>query len=1032
MIKKYLKDIHDIAKTGQAREESFYSTLKILLENYSESSGIEDVNIIINPKKTKAGYPDFKVWQSSKHRVGYIEAKSPTEINLEAIEETSQLKKYLNVFPNILLTNFLEFRLYRDGEILDKVLIVNPSEFHKLTRTPPVKNQREFFALIERFFSFSLPEVYDAEKLAIELAKRTTFLKDEIIIEEIKEEEGKGEKFILGFYEAFRKYLILGLTKEEFSDFYSQTITYGLFAARARSTDVFNRKLAYDLISPTIGILREVFRYISLEDLPKQMESIIDDIAEILAVTDVKKILHQYYRKGKGTDPIFHFYETFLSVYAPKERKHRGVYYTPESVVSYIVRSLHLILKDYFNKEDGFASDTVTVLDPAAGTLTFLAETAKTAVNEFVSKYGEGGKGEFVKSHILKNFYAFEIMMAPYTAGHIKMSFLLEELGYKLQEGDRFKFYLTNTLEMEKIAQTDLPGTATLSKESRFAGKVKKEQPILVILGNPPYSVSSANKSDFIRREMDLYKEDVRSERNIQPLSDDYIKFIRFSHWKIDKMNKGTVGIITNNSYLSGLIHRGMRKKILESFQKIYILNLHGNTRTNEKCPDGSKDENVFDIMQGVSIAIFIKIKNKNGLGKVFYNDVYGLRKNKYKYLEKNNIKSTNWVQIKPSEPYYFFVPKDLTEKHNYDKYIKVTDIFHDFSSGVKTHRDHFLVKFNKEEVKQKISTFISDLSEEQIISKLDLRDTRDWNINKARARIKKVDWQKSIIPYAYRPFDIRYICYQPDLIDRGCDRWDLMKNFFKRNLALVTIRSESKDVNYSHTFISKFVVDIHYCGGQTYVFPLLIYPDETKKGLFPKKGKGQEIELNIKEHTLNNISKIYNKNLRPEEFLYYIYTILNSNVYRNKYSEFLKFDFPKIPIIENYNLFKILAGLGYRLVTIHLLESKELDPPTAKFQRSGNNKIDNLKYEEKQKRLYINSQQYIEGISKDLWEYEIGGYQVCHKWIKDRKSRILSLDDIKHYCKVVTAVKKSIAIQKEIDRLYTEAEKYIIEFPED
>ena len=378
----------------------------------------------------------------------------------------------------------------------------------------------------------------------------------------------------------------------------------------------------------------------------------------------------------------------------------RGVYYTPEPVVSYIVRSLHGILKEQFKRPDGFASSTVTVLDPAAGTLTFLAEAAKLAVDEFVSKYGEGNKEGFIRDHILKNFYAFELMMAPYAVGHLKMSFLLEELGYRLQKDDRVKLYLTNTLEMEELPQTQLPGMASLSEESHLAGKVKKEQPILVILGNPPYSVSSVNKSDFIEQEMNLYKEDVRTEKNIQPLSDDYIKFIRFAHWKIDRDGKGIIGMITNNSYLSGLIHRGMRKKLLESFDEIYILNLHGNSRIGEKCPDGSKDENVFDIQQGVSIALFIKKEKKRKACRVFYQDVYGLRESKYQVFKRNmTFDTTKWKTLKPSEPYYFFVEKDFSLQAKYDKFISIPEIFDKYSSGVKTHRDHFVVGLQKKKL---------------------------------------------------------------------------------------------------------------------------------------------------------------------------------------------------------------------------------------------------------------------------------------------------------------------------------------------
>ena len=547
ILKSYFKKIFDVNKTGDAREESYYSTLEDLLKIYGDSIEKKKFHITTLPKKTEAGNPDFRIWDGKQHIVGYIEAKAPTIEYLDQIETTDQLKRYLHIFPNLILTNFFEFRLYRNGNLIDKVSIARPFMLHKLKTIPQVENESDFAKLLEKFFSFSLSKIYDAKTLAIELAKRTRFLKDEVIAQELREEEQIGKGFITGFYKAFKDYLISSLTEKEFSDLYAQTITYGLFAARIRSKNGFNRKLAYDNIPQTIGILRDVFQFVSLGSLPQQMEWIIDDISEILSVTDANNLLHQYFHEGEGKDPIVHFYETFLSEYDPQTREMRGVYYTPEPVVSYIVRSLHSILKEQFRKPNGFADENVTVLDPAAGTLTFLAETAKLAVGEFVSKYGEGGRENFIKDHILRNFYAFELMMAPYAVGHLKMSFLLEELGYRLQKDDRVKLYLTNTLEMEELAQTELPGMASLSEESHLAGKVKKEQPILVILGNPPYSKISVNKSEFIEHEMQVYKEDVLKEKNIQPLSDDYIKFIRFAHWKIDREGKGIIGMITNN-----------------------------------------------------------------------------------------------------------------------------------------------------------------------------------------------------------------------------------------------------------------------------------------------------------------------------------------------------------------------------------------------------------------------------------------------------------------------------------------------------
>lgn len=442
MLKTYLKRLHTIYMQGNAREESYYSALETLLNDYAGHTGKKNVHVTVLPKKTEAGNHDFRIWDGRQHITGYIEAKDISVQNLSAIESSGQLKRYLSTFPNLILTNFFEFRLYINGNLTDSVQIGRPYIVHQLKTVPPVEKENACFRLLEKFFSFSLPKVYDAKNLAVELAKRTRFLKDEVITHELCKEESAGHGTILGFYEAFKQFLIAGLSKEDFADLYSQTITYGLFAARTRADETFTRKGAFDNIPSTIGILRDVFRFISLEELPPQMEWVVDDITEVLAVADVNNILRRFYREGKGSDPIVHFYETFLAEYDPATRERRGVYYTPEPVVRYIVQSLHEILKTVFGRKDGFADKGVTVLDPAAGTLTFLAETAKRAVEEFTGKYGEGGKDKFINSHILKDFYAFELIMAPYAVGHLKMSFLLEEMGYKLQKDDRFKLYL--------------------------------------------------------------------------------------------------------------------------------------------------------------------------------------------------------------------------------------------------------------------------------------------------------------------------------------------------------------------------------------------------------------------------------------------------------------------------------------------------------------------------------------------------------------------------------------------------------------
>ncbi|HUU39916.1 MAG TPA: type ISP restriction/modification enzyme [Desulfatiglandales bacterium] len=1032
MLKSYLKKIYEIANRGDAREESYYSILEGLLKEYTESVGKKNIHITTLPKKTEAGNPDFRIWDGKQHIVGYIEAKAPTVERLDYIETTEQLKRYRHTFPNLILTNFFEFRLYRNGALVDKALIGRPFIVHTLRTIPPVEKESDFLKLLEKFFSFSLPRVYDAKTLAIELAKRTRFLKDEVIAEELTE-KGTGKNSILGFYEAFRKYLIRGLSKKEFEDLYSQTITYGLFAARTRSENGFNRKLAYDNIPHTIGILRDVFKFISLGDLPQQMEWIIDDISEVLAVTDVKNILHQYFHEGKGKDPVVHFYETFLAEYDPKTREKRGVYYTPEPVVSYIVSSLHNILKEHFNKADGFASDSVTVLDPAAGTLTFLAEAAKLAVEEFVRKYGEGGKEHFIKEHILKNLYAFEIMMAPYAVGHLKMSFLLEELGYKLREDDRFKLYLTNTLEMEELAQTVLPGMSSLSEESHLAGKVKKEQPILVILGNPPYSISSANIGEWISKEIKVYYRvngKPLGERNPKSLQDDYVKFIRFAHWKIDEAGEGVLGFITNHSYLDNPTFRGMRQSLINSFNEIYILDLHGNSLKKETCPDGSKDQNVFDIRQGVAVALFIKSKGKKRECKVYHSDIWGLRKEKYNWLLENNIKTTNWQELSPKSEFYLFIPRDERLLESYEKYPKITEVFPLNSVGIVTSRDNFVINSDKEALKRRIRMFCNKEMPDELISQtFNLKDKANWKLKDVREKVKKDNnWEDSIINILYRPFDIQWIFYHGEVIERS--RKEVMRHMMDENLGLITNR-QIRIEKINHSWVASSLVDYHImetANANAYLFPLYIYPDAYKNDLFSYVKEKEQRQPNINPKLFATLSEVYKKTPAPEEIFYYIYAVLYSNIYRTKYSEFLKIDFPRVPFTKDYGLFIKMAEYGQRLVQLHLLQSSELDSPIAKFQGKGENRVEKLKYDEKGKRVYFNQGQYFEGVTKEIWEYQIGGYQVCNKWLKDRTKKLLSLDDIKHYCKIVTSLQRTIEIQKVIDDTYPEVEKETVE----
>jgi len=911
-------------------------------------------------------------------------------------------------------------------------MIGRPMIARQLHTPPPVENCDQFKDLLETFFSFSLPKVKSARSLAIELAKRTRFLRDEVIAVEIEEDGTKGQKQIIGFYEAFKKYLIGTLTEKQFADLYAQTITYGLFAARTRANGEFNRRLAFDYIPNTIGILRDVFRFISLEDPPKSLQIIVEDIAEILHATDVKKILHEYYSTGKGKDPILHFYETFLSTYDPEIRERRGVYYTPEPIVGYIVRSVHSILKTHFGLSDGLASQEVKLLDPAGGTLTFPAAAIHLAAKEYIKKYGEGGLHSWIKKHILPDFYAFELMMAPYAIGHLKIGFILDELGYSLADDERFKLYLTNTLEMEEIEQITIPGVSSLSEESHLAGEVKKKQSILVILGNPPYSGISSNVNKWTEK---LLKEDIDGCQSYYKvdnkplgekklwLQDDYVKFLRFAQWKIQKAGFGIVGMITNHSYLDNPTFRGMRQSLMKTFNEIYIINLHGNSLKKEKTPDGGKDENIFDIRQGVAIALFVKNKERKE-SLIYHADLYGLRQEKYDWLDQNAFNIENYEKIKPLSPWYFFIPRNTSHIQKYLEWQKINEIFPINNVGIVTARDKFAIDFDQNILKNRIRQFRDLLLDNSLIQEaFKLKDTSTFKLDKFRKELAKDDnWQNYFKLITYRPFDLRHIYYSKWVIERPI--YNTMRHMLEENIALITPRQHKEEPG---AFITQNIIGHKTVSAYdiNYIFPLFIYPDEKNKNLF--NHTQIEKEPNVPPVVFEKLSKSYSRKPTPEEILYYIYGIFYSNIYRETYAEFLKIDFPRVPFTSDYDLFIEMCKLGKELSALHLLKSSKLDSPIAKYQGSGDNdRIKKVAYKEDEQRIYINKEKYFEGVTPEVWNYHIGGYQVLHKYLKDRKDRMM--DDAPRYCRIVTALYKTIEIQKQIDNIYPEIEKNLLD----
>ena len=1038
----YFHDLAAVAHQGDAREESFYPALGKMLGGIAKATGRAHVHVTTLPKPTEGGNPDFRLWNGKDRIIGYIEAKKPTEERLDLIEASEQLKRYRSTFPNLILTNFLEFRLYRNGEREQTVLAARPLVLNRLRMTPTIERPDELYALLDRYLDFALPQTFTAASLAVELAKRTRLLRE--VIGEQFHQEKHTPGVLSGLYEAFQTYLIGSLTPDDFADLFAQTITYGLFAARTRAGDGFNRRAAFDNIPHTIGVLRDLFRFISLGDLPVPLAWCVDDIAEVLAVADAPGILDRYYQEGKGSDPVVHFYETFLAQYDPDERERRGVYYTPEPVVGYIVRSLHGLLKTEFNQSDGLASDGVTLLDPAAGTMTFVARAAQQAVGEFEAKYGSGGREDFIRRHILRNFYALELMMAPYAVGHLKMSFFLEELGHRLADDERVPFYLTNTLDMTELEQSRLPGLSALAEESRLAGEVKKQTPILLILGNPPYSGHSSNRGDWIRGLIEDYKQvdgKPLGEKNPKWLQNDYVKFLRFAQWKIQQAGRGVVGMITDHSYLDNPTFRGMRRSLMRSFDDIYILDLHGNARKRETCPDGSPDKNVFDIQQGVAIAFLVKRGNSDMDGqdeqnsqtaRVHHAESYGTRGSKYAWLDEHDRASTGWHELNPASPSYLFVPRDAALEAVYRRFISVPEAFPVNSVGIVTARDRLTIQWLAEGVWGSVVPF-SGMDPELARQGWQLgKDARDWKVAMAQQDLRDSGpARERVVPILYRPFDVRYTYYTGRSRGFICmPRPEVMHHMLAgENLALMMPKRVEHVGTWQHAFVTVAISDHVGVSLKTidYHFPLYLYPTADRGNLFSHQGLSKR-EPNLNPKLVAALTQAHGRAASPEAIFHYVYAVLYAPTYRRKYAEFLRIDFPRIPFTTNMELFAQLAALGKRLADLHLLKSPELDPPTCRFDGEGDAKVAKTKaqgfrYDPDEQRMYVNRTQYFGPVPLDIYEYRIGGYQVCQKWLKDRKERRLGLDDIRTYCRMVTAIDHTLTIQHQIDTLYPGAD---------
>lgn len=1042
-LKHYFQALHETARRGDAREESFYPTLRTFLSEWAGQQGHEGIHITVNPRPTEGGNPDFRIWDGDQRVIGYVEAKQPGA-DLRAVADSEQLERYRRTFPNLILTDFCEFWLFRDGELLDKVRAGRALVLTDLDAPPPPENVGDLEELLTTFFGFSLPRSFDAPTLARELARRTRFL-DRIVLAQLQAEQRAKKGHLRGFFQAFRKFLLAQLTEDEFADLYAQTITYGLFASRTRAEGDFNRKTAVRHIPRTIGVLHDVFEFLSWGDVSEDLAWIVDDIAHVLAVADAGAILDRYYKQGKGADPIVHFYETFLAEYDPAERERRGVYYTPEPVVGYIVRSLHKLLQSEFGLSDGLASKGVTLLDPAAGTMTFVARAVEQAVATFVKRWGQGGRETFLRDTILPNFYGFELMMAPYAVGHLKMGFYLEELGHRLQPDERFQLYLTNTLEMEKKEQSELPGMAALAEEAEHAHEVKQRIPILVILGNPPYSGHSANTGEWIRSLIEDYKvepggQQKLREKNPKWLQDDYVKFLRFAEWKIAQAGHGVVGIITNHSWLDNPTFRGMRWHLMQTFDEIRVLDLHGNSLKKETAPDGRPDKNVFDIRQGVAISLLVKrrthavAEEDTGApdGRIYHAEVFGERDSKYSWLDTHDVENTNWQEITPRADFLLFMPQDQTLTDVYTQAPSIRELMPLSNVGIVTSRDGFALDFERRELERRVDTFLtSNLPDELLRKSVHLRAKDTLNLDAARRGLQNdPPWRERLVQCLYRPFDVRWLLYHPAVIERS--REDVMLHMLAgENLALISPRQHKGDFGAlaarqigAHKTVSVYDINSY--------FPLYLYPSAEEHDQKPRIDLAHPRRPNLHPRLLPTVSDAYGRSVTAEELFHYVYAVLYTPTYRSTYANFLRIDFPRIPFPAELSPFGAMAELGERLVALHLLESPELDSPSARFDGEGDNRVarkksDGFAYDPDTERVGVNATQYFAPISSALWEYRIGGYQVLEKWLKDRKDRQLSIDDIQTYCRIATALAKTVDIQVKLDEVYPAVEEALL-----
>ena len=1056
----YLKKLANVYRDG-GTEHTGRTPLENLLDVFAKEATAPGITVQQEPKRDRdRGAPDFKI-QRQGMILGYIEVKEIGE-NLDRVLKSEQIAKYRKLSDNIIVTDYLQFvRIDGRGKVLQRESLAFASDLEGRAVRVNKDRAEAVSKILSAFFSSPPEGLRRARQLASALATRSKMLRDFLAEELTRQSKARKKGRLHDLFQVFRERVFHELTTKEFADAFAQMLSYGLFLAKLNAGDDDRIKLdnVRNFIPGSFGLIRELVRF--LEEMKEaeydEVKWVIDEILSIvngLAIENIREDLSfrrrgatgREARAGDGEeqrlferDPFIYFYEDFLKAYDKETRKGRGVYYTPPPVVNFIVRAVDDILKDRFDIADGLADHKrVTVLDFAAGTGTFLLEAMQRIFDNIGGP--EAGKAEaVVREHMLRNLYGFEYLIAPYTIAHLKLSQYLKDKGHPLRDDERLQVYLTNTLEpVEPQKSAFLP---ELSHEVEAAQEVK-EKPILVILGNPPYSGHSKNKGAWITSAIDGYKYTVErtetgrdgddmpiyseekkplGERNPKWLNDDYVKFIRFAQLKMDAVDEGIVGVITNHSWLDNPTFRGMRQSLMRSFDQIYVLDLHGNAKKREKTPDGGKDENVFDIEQGVAISLFVK---KPGIEKgVWRGDLWGTRLNKYQMLAADEFYTRIETRIEPSRPGYILIKIDRSLLEFYQKYVSLKFIFSIFSLGSLTKRDALAVSFDRNEQSDKIAMF-SDLrlSDKIIMDKfgVKLKDKDNWDIQKARIHVNSSDFNQSCLRQIYwRPFEKRWILYDNIIIARTNIR--VLKNIDENRIALVSVR-QLANTPFMHALVNDDISDQHYLSTRTkeggVVFPL--YRDNSE---------------NLSPAFRDYLDARYDHHYSPEEILGYIYAVLHAPAYRKKYAEFLRLDFPRIPFAEEAEHFEALSQLGWALVRAHLMR----DLPRTGFgelQGRGDCMVEHVRRSEEDRRVSINEAQGFAPVPEDVWNFHIGGYRVLDKYLKSRKGRKhfspqgrdagrpypLTLDEVTHIGRICDALSFTVRQMEEIDTAYAQA----------